>query len=356
MSESKKYLPWQNIALPILAIAGATLLFYYASFMLIPLVASISFAFVLSPAVSFLRKLKIPHFLAVILPLLFSVVIFGLFGYLIFLQAQGLILDLPNYWSGFLDFLGQAKGTLNSAIQGLGGKEIQAENFLQNLKLQDFSGITKFMVKGLGSAISLFFTGFLTIFLTFFILNDQKGIKNKIIKALGSSQEEIANKVLNEINNRIKDFILVKFLITVGLAIVFTVGLLIIGVNYAYLWGPLAAVLNLVPFVGPIIALIPPLVVAGIQFGNIMPLVWILLFYVTVQNLENYVISPKLLGSKIDLSPLVVLISTMYWGWLWGAMGVILAIPITAAVKVVCDHVKTLEPIGIMLSSGKELS
>ena len=355
MNQKKEYLPLKNIALPILAIAGATAFFYYASFILIPLIVSISLAFILAPAVSLLKKLKIPHSLAVIFPLLIIVILFGLFGYLIFLQAQSLILDLPNYWSGFLDFLTQAKDNINSLIQSVGGKEIQAQDFLQNLKLKDLSGVTKFLFKGIGSVISLFFSGFLAIFLTFFILNDQRGIKNKLTKALGSSQEEVSQKVLDEINTKIKDFILIKFLITVGLAIVFTIGLLIIGVNYAYIWGPLAAVLNLVPFVGPVVALIPPLIVAGIEFGSILPMIWVLIFYLAVQNLENYVITPKLLGNKINLSPLVVLLSTMYWGWLWGAIGVILAIPITAAVKVICDNVKSLEPIGIMLAGGKEV-
>ena len=142
---------------------------------------------------------------------------------------------------------------------------------------------------------------------------------------------------------------MVKFLTSLGLAIAFGIGLTIIGVKYAFIWGLLAGVMNLIPYVGPLIALIPPLVVAGVQFNAILPMVWVLILYEVLQILEGNLITPRVMGHSLNLSPFALLAATMYWAWLWGAIGVILAIPITAAIKVICDHIEPLEPIGILL-------
>jgi predicted PurR-regulated permease PerM len=179
-------------------------------------------------------------------------------------------------------------------------------------------------------------------------------LKEKLIRAFGKSEKETARNILLEINKQIRAFLLVKFCTSMGLTIVFTIGLLIIGVNYAYIWGPLAGILNLIPYVGSIIGAVPPLIVAGVQFQAIMPMIWVLLLFVIFQNLEGNVISPKLIGDKLNLSPLAVLVSVMFWTWLWGAIGIVLAIPITASIKVICDHVESLEPIGILLGGKKD--
>ena len=348
MNESKRYLALQTFAFPFLALAAATAFLYFASPIVIPVVIAASLAYILSPAVSFLKKLKIPHALAVILVLLISFFVIGLIGYLLFAQANSLIQNLPAYWDAVVEFFTQLLNKYKAFVP-------QAGDFdLKSLQLKDFSGITKYLYRGISSTVSFFFSLFLILFLTFFILNDQDMLKEKLIRAFGKSEKETARNILLEINKQIRSFLLVKFCTSLGLAVIFTVGLLIIGVNYAYIWGPLAGILNLIPYVGSIIGAIPPLIVAGVQFQAIMPMIWVLLLFVIFQNLEGNVISPKLIGDKLNLSPLAVLVSVMFWTWLWGAIGIVLAIPITASLKVICDHVESLEPIGILLGGKKD--
>jgi len=348
MNESKRYLGLQTFVFPFLAVAAGTAFLYFASPIVIPVVVAASLAYILSPAVSLLKKLKIPHALAVILVLLISFFIIGITGYLLFAQANSLIQDLPTYWNSIVEsstqLLNKYKGILPQA----------GDFYLKSFQLKDFSGIAQYLVRGIGSTISLFFSLVLILFLTFFILNDQEMLKEKVIRAFGKSEKETAQNILSEINKQIQGFILVKFGTSLALAVIFTIGLLIIGVNYAYIWGPLAGLLNLVPYVGSIIGAIPPLIVAGVEFKAIMPMIWVLLLFVIFQNLEGNVISPKLIGDKLNLSPLAVLVSVMFWTWLWGAIGIILAIPITASIKVICDHVESLEPIGILLGGKKD--
>jgi AI-2 transport protein TqsA len=348
MNESKRYLAIQTLAFPFLALAAATAFLYFASPIVIPIMVAISFAYILSPVVSLLKKLRIPHTLAVILVLLISCSFIGIIGYLLFAQANSLIQQLPAYWDSLVEFFSGIFDKYKAFLPQEGQLN------LRSLQLNNFSGISKYLMRGISSTISIFFSLFLILFLTFFILNDQDMLKEKLIRAFGKSEKETAENILAEINKQIRGFLLVKFGTSTALAIIFTLGLLIIGVDYAYIWGPLAGLLNLIPYVGSIVGAVPPLIVAGVQFEAIMPVVWVLLLFVFFQNLEGNIISPKLIGDKLNLSPLAILISVMFWTWLWGAIGIVLAIPITASIKVICDNVESLEPIGILLGGRKD--
>ena len=348
MPELKRYLPLQTFALPFIALAAVTAFLYFASPIVIPVIIAASLAYILTPAVSLLKKLKIPHALAVVLVLLISFFVLGVIGYSLFAQANNLIRDLPMYWNSIVEFSTQLLNKYKVFLPQTGDFD------LRSFQLKDFSGITKYLFRGISSTLSVIFSLFLILFLTLFILNDQDMLKEKLIRAFGKSEKETARNILSEINKQISGFLLVKFGTSAGLAVIFTIGLLIIGVNYAYIWGPLAGLLNLIPYIGPIVGAIPPLIVAGVQFKAIMPVIWVFLLFLIFQQLEGNIISPKLIGDKLNLSPLAILVSVMFWTWLWGAIGIILAIPITASLKVICDNVESLEPIGILLGGKKD--
>lgn len=351
MQESKPYLTLQTIALPFLALAAATAFFYFASPVVIPILLAISLAYVLSPAVWFFEKLKIPHVLSIIIVLFITLLVVGWLAYFLSAQANELVKDLPQYWEGLLILLSELKTDLiqRGIISNSG------ELDLKEFQLKDFSGVTKYMVKGITSVVSVAFGAVLVAFLTFFILSDQKVIKRKLVTALGKSQMGVAEKIITEISEQIRNYVLTKFLVSAALGVVLTIWFLIIGVNYAYIWGPLAGFLNLIPYIGSLIGLFPPLIVAAIQFKALMPVVWVLVAYVGTQSIEGNYITPKLIAERVNLSPLAVLAGVMYWTWLWGAIGVVLAVPITAAIKVVCDHIDSLRPIGVILGGKKDL-
>lgn len=354
MDVSKRYLAFEAVALPLLALAGGTAFFYFAAPVVIPIVVSVSLAYILSPLVALLNRWKIPHSFSVVIVLLISLAVLGILLYLLSLQVNNFVGELSQNWSAIVKFLNDLKVKLMA--WGLGETPlISSLDKLQSqaLNLQNLTGAGKFLAKGLSSFFSSLLGGVLIFFLTFFILNDQKNLYNRLTRAFGRAEEKITQQILIEINSQIKSFILVKFMITVVLSVIFTVGLLIIGVKYSFIWGPLAAVLNLIPFIGAVIGIVPPAIVALIQYDTIWPALIVVIFFVVVQALESNLISPKLLADKVNLNPLVILVTSMYWGWLWGAIGIILAVPITACFKVICDHVEALQPIGILLGGKK---
>lgn len=348
MAELKRYLPLQNIAFPFLAVAAATAFLYFASPIVIPVIIAISLAYILSPAVSLLKKIKVPHVVAVILVLIIAFFVLGGIGYLLFAQVNNLARDLPVYLNAVVEFSGNLLEKYRELFP-------QAEGLdTDRFQLEEFSGVTKYLFRGISSTISFLFSVVLVLFLTFFILNDQDLLKNKLIRAFSKSKEKTGINIMEKISTQIRGFLLVKFGTSFALAILLTLGLLIIGVNYAYVWGPLAGILNLIPYVGPIIGAIPPLIVAAVQFKAWMPVIWVLILFLVFQNLEGNLITPKLMGDKLNLNPLAILVSVMFWTWLWGAIGILLAIPITASAKVICDHVEALQPIGILLGGKSE--
>jgi predicted PurR-regulated permease PerM len=119
-------------------------------------------------------------------------------------------------------------------------------------------------------------------------------------------------------------------------------------------WGALAFFLNFIPTVGSIVASIPPILLALVQFyPSLWPGVVTLLSMMTIQLGMGNALAPKVMGDQLNLSPVVVLLSLLFWGWLWGIVGALLSIPIAAAIKIVCENIETLHPISVMMGSGK---
>lgn len=351
VDKTTRLLSLQVVAMPVLALSAAAAFCYYASPIVVPLVVAASCTFILSPAVALLKKLKIPHLVAVLIVMLVAVGAFSVILYMSVQQVQSLIADLPHY----MESLTSLAVDLNESAAVI---RERFPNLIPDIESLDLSpsaltGASKYLFKGISSALSFVFSSFLIIFLTLFMLNDQEVLKRKLSRAFGESQEGVTKDILLEINHQLRGFLVVKFITTVALAIVFTVGLLLLKVNYAYIWGPLAAILNLIPYVGSFIGAIPPIIVAGIQTKSVMPMIWVAIFFTVVQILESNLITPKLTSDTIDLNPLAVLVASMFWGLLWGAIGVLLAIPITAAIKVICDHVESLQPIGLFLGGRR---
>ncbi len=348
MLENKQYIPYQSIILSFLAVVVMTAFLYFASPIIVPLVVAVAFAYILSPPIFLLKKLKIPHPLAVIIVLVFATLALAVIGYFLFLQVASLVQTLPSYWNSMVEHSLKLLDVYKKIFPEGKGLDVNS------LQLKDLSGVTKFLFRGLGSSLAFLSSLILVLFFTFFILNDQEMLKRKFIKIFDKSGKGTAAIILEEINKQIRNYLVIQFLVSLALSVIFTIGFSIIGVNYAYIWGPLAGILNVIPNVGAVISTIPPMIVAGIQFGKLMPVLWVLILSVVLQNLEGNIIKPKLYGRSMNLNPLAVLVSLVYWTWIWGAIGIVLAIPITAAIKVICDHFESLEPISVLLGGNKE--
>jgi predicted PurR-regulated permease PerM len=342
-----------TVALPVLAVSAAAAIFYYGAPILIPMTIAAATAYTLTPVVALLKRWRIPHFLAVLIVMLLLLGLGVLIAVIIFSEVADLARDFPKYQQAGLEFFNKAKDFIAGYLEQFPGLFPDLKNF--KIDPSYFSGAGKIIFKGLGSVTSLAFSGFLLFFLTYFMLSDYEMFVEKFRLLFGATRRDTTTSILNQIDKQLRGFITVKVGVTIGMSVVFTIGLLILGVPYAYIWGPLAGILNLIPYVGAIIGAIPPIAIAGITKGSAAAMIPVALLFLIVQILESNIITPKLTSNSVDLNPLAVLVSSIIWGYIWGGLGVVMAVPITAAVKVVCDNIEPLTPIGVLLGGKREL-
>jgi predicted PurR-regulated permease PerM len=348
MPDESKLLTINQLATPLLTIAALTALCYFAAPILVPIVTAATLTYILWPGVAALRKLKVPHVVAVILIMLLAIVALTAIGMLIYSESVAFSDNVPAYWEQFQQLRVEHAKDLPKILDFLG--QDSSSTFLNGIDVTKLSAIPKFFFKGVGTVLSFLGQAILAILLTLFMLFEQPGFRKRIVRSLGSDNVSATTNIVSQISAQIAGYLWVRFVITVGLAVVFSIGLLIGGINYPYVWGPLAALLSLVPYAGAYIGAVPPMIMAYVQHGSILPSVWVFVFFMVVQFIESNIIAPKMFGKHLNINLLAQLISTIYWGWLWGAIGIVLAVPITAALKVICDHVEALHPIGILLS------
>jgi len=348
-----KEIDLQTILMPVLTLIVGTAFFHYARPIIVPLIIAAALTYVLLPFVDLLKRLKIPHVIAVIIVMLIVIGIATLLVILLFGQIADFATAAPSYKEKVVETLNNLQQKFSEYLKYLPGDLSDPQAI--DLDMKQVQKISGYFFEGLGSVTSslarLLLIFFLT--LTLFMMIDSDIIQRKLKSVFGSKQSEATEEIIGEISKQLKGFIRVKFSVMIGLAIVVTIGLLIFRVKYAYIWGPLVGIMNLVPYIGSFVSAIPPIIVAGIQHNSVLYMVWVALFFLVIQFTEGNIITPRLTSGSVDLNTTAVLVSMMYWAWLWGFIGIVLAVPITVAVKIVCDHVEPLKPIGMMLGSGR---
>lgn len=340
---------------PLLALSALTLFAYFASPILVPLVAALFFAFLLSPLVNLLRRLKLPHALAVTVVMIFFLLFLGSVVWLGATQLAQLVNQAPQYHAALVKAFSDLSARLPAWLANYLPFLKDPQNWIPTFTPAETAKIARFAFRGLGSAASLFGSGLLIYFLTFFMLLDKEQIQKKMTYLFGRENRETTAGILDKINRSISGFLVVKSVMSIGVGAMLTVGFLFLQVPFPYLWGPLAAILNWIPYLGSLIALILTAVATLAAQGPTWHLVALIIFFFSVQTLEGNIIGPKLLETKVDLNPLAVLLASIFWAWIWGFAGALLAVPITASFKVLCDHVEALQPFGILLGGSKKI-
>lgn len=344
----------QSFRIPLLALTGFALFAYFASPILVPLVSAIFIAFLLSPLVNLLRKLKFSHTLAVTAVMIFFFVLFVLALWWGAAQLGELAQKAPQYQLAIAKALKEFAARLPESVLTYLPFLRDPESWVLSFTTMETAKIAQFAVRGLGSAASLFGSVFLIYFLTFFMLLDKDSIQKKLTRFFGRENQTASAAILQKIGRSISVFLVVKTGLSLVLGAVLTVGFLILQIPLPYLWGPLAAILNWIPYLGSLVALVLTAIATLAVHGISWHLPVLMLFFFGAQTLEGNVLEPKLLEKRVDLNPLAVLLSAIFWAWIWGFVGALLAVPITAALKVFCDHVETLQPFGILLASKKQ--
>ncbi len=338
-------------AIMVLASLGVLAVCYIAKLPIIVLLVSILLAFILAPIADLFQRLRLPRALAALIAVLLFMGVLYLLGQVSYNKAVAFGQDLPKYSGKIRATIGkvrqQAKQIQKTTSSVLPEEEKQEEN-APRVTVQQQKDWTDYISGGLGPTIEIAFMASFIPFLTYFMLSWQDHVRSATVMLFRMKNRNTAYVTLGLISGMIRSFIVGNVLVGLFIGAMSTVVFGILHLPYFYFIGFISGFLSLVPYLGVILAAVPPLIsgLGQIHGGGVITIL------VTVLGLHLFalnVLYPKFLGSRLQLNPLAVTLSLRFWGWLWGAMGLVLAVPVTAALKIVFDHIESLRGYGSWL-------
>ena len=193
--------------------------------------------------------------------------------------------------------------------------------------------------------------GIMIFFLTLFLLVADDLFKRKLVANVGEklSEKRITVQVLDQIGNQMERFLLVQIFTSAVVAVATGVALWWLGMKQPAVWGLVAGLFNSIPYFGPVIVTLCLAAAGYIQFEAIGPTTWVAGVALAITTLEGWVLTPLLLGKVAEMNRIAIFAGLLFWSWMWGVWGMLLAVPIMMAIKVVCDHVEPFKPVGDFL-------
>lgn len=317
---------------------------YIAKSIIIPLVFATIIAIILHPIVNLFVRFKFNRIFAIIITLVLTFLVIAAFGLLVFSQASRFTESLPKLVDKFTEIVNQTIIYISEHFN-LSNQEITTwittskNELIGNLEI----GQT---IANVGSVLALFF---LIPVYVFMILFYQPILIEFFRRVFGKTHRSEVGVIINQIKTLIQRY-LVGLLIEVAIiSAMYSVGLLILGIEYAIILGIIGALLNLIPYLGSVIAASLPMLIAIATKLSPWFALLVLALYIFIQFIDNNFIVPKIVASKVKINAFASIVAVIIFGVLWGISGMLVAIPLTAITKLIFDHIPSLKPWGFLL-------
>jgi predicted PurR-regulated permease PerM len=332
-------------------VAGMLTVFgYFASSICITVILAGFLAILVDPVVIKLEKLRLPRSVAAAAIVLAGMGLIGLLGHELYARAMTFAEDLPAYTSRIQQTIEPISRRIQKVQQSAGTltNDVRPIKKVPEVRLQESPTWPAYLVRGVGSVWGALIIAGVVPFLTFFMLcgKDQMAIR---LDALFSSRIDTARFITN-LNQMVRGFVAGNLIVGSVMAVATTLMLLAIGMNGAVPLGIASGLLNLLPFLGLILALVLPLAAALLQFNTPGPYIVIMLTILFLHVVSANLLIPKFIATRVSIGPVAATVGMLFWGWLWGVMGLLLAVPLTAFVKLVADLHPSLSHLSNLLA------
>jgi predicted PurR-regulated permease PerM len=327
------------VLVSILSIAGS---------FIVPILFAGIIAVLLSPAVRFLVKRRIHRAVAISIVLLIVLLLFAALMLLLSTQATHLKDALPQLQTKFNEFSDQAIVRLSAAFNI---KEENITTWIAESKAELLNGsnaVIGFTLTNMGNGLTMIL---LIPVYTFMILYYQTHLLQFIRKATGNVNHEQTTELLGETKMIIQHYLVGLFFEFLIVAVLNIIGLFALGINYALLLGVIGALLNIIPYIGGLIAMILFMIIALVTKEPVF-VIYVAVLYGIIQFIDNNFIVPKIIGAKVKLNALVSLMGVIAGAALWGISGMFLSIPLIAILKLLFDRIEPLKPYGFLLGDS----
>ena len=310
-----------------------------ASPIIVPIILSIFLATISAPPLLWLEKKGLPRIIALLIVLSFVIGVGILFVSLIGNSIDDFQSRLPVY-SERMEQLFVKTNKIATTL----GFTLETTRLLNVINAETVTQLLSQVSNEVGRLIANVYLVFFTVI---FILLEVSTLPEKLGKILSESSASVTQ--LSKFKNNVQRYLVIKTLVSLGTAILVWMLLTSLGVDFAILWSVFAFFLNFVPNIGSIIAAIPAVVVALLQLDPIMAL-WVALGYLIINGVMGNVVEPRIAGRHLGLSPLVVFLSLVFWGWVLGPVGMFLSVPLTMMMQLVAESSNSLRWLAILLS------
>jgi predicted PurR-regulated permease PerM len=371
---------------PLVTLAGVILFLYFARPVLIPLALALTLNFLLTPMVMWFQKLGMRRVPAVALVMLIFVAVIGGVGWVVADQLLEVANDLPKYRLNIHNKIEALHFPPNSTLErgAASVKEIgeeltdsrispapSADSPVQGSQIKTAtqpagpvpvqvvavpaSGL-QYLREVLGTVLRPLGTAGMVLIFTVFILITQVDLRNRFLRLAGVAQLNTMTLALDDAASRVSRYLVVQFLVNACYGVCFGVGLFVIGIPNAPLWGVIAGVFRIVPYAGVVTATAFPLVMALALFNSWGPPVLVVLLFVLLELIAGNFVEPLLYGARTGISSLALLVTTVFWTMLWGWAGLVLAVPLTVVAIVLGRYVPRMSFLHVLLGDESALS
>jgi predicted PurR-regulated permease PerM len=380
-----------HVALPVVALGVIIAILYFGRVLFITSITAVMIAFILDPLVGLFMRLRLPRSVASFVVCVIALLFLYMIGLAAYSQLAALYDDLPKYGQR----IGELRDAVDKKMEGAQQqiyqllmpereRELEAERARAQQQAAEQSRkrkkgqpppvipppvpgaapgsaaipevriheertpLSDYIYSRLDTFYQILLMASFIPFLVYFMLSWRDHVNRSFLQFFNGESRAVAARSLEGIAGMVRAFVVGNFLLGIFLAVLSSTAFLLLHLPYAVLVGSLSGLLSLMPYIGLPLALVPPLF-ASLTLAKVSIYVLVAGIVMVLHLIALNVLNPKLVGSRVHLNPLVVTFSLMFWGFLWDAAGLLLAIPMTAAIKAVCDNVKGLRPFGKFL-------
>jgi predicted PurR-regulated permease PerM len=357
----------RNVAFTVVAVIAVILILQYAQTVLIPIVIGVLLSYVLGPMVDSLARHGVSRWIGAALVIVLLVGGLGVGTYTLAPQILSIVDDMPTATRRLLERskLSRSRKEDEGAIEKMqrAATEIDKAAAAASQPAPAQSGVTRVQIvepafratdylwAGGKNALGFLSQFAMVLFLVFFLLVTGDLFKRKLVKIAGPTltKKKVTVQIMDDINRQISGFLRVQVLTSALVGVATALALWYFGVRQFVVWGLLAGIFNSVPYLGPLVVTGGLGAVVFIQFDDVLKTGYICAITLAITSLEGWLLTPTLMSRAAQMNPVAIFVGLLFWSWVWGIWGTILAVPMMMTAKAICDRVEDLQTVGELL-------
>ena len=353
----------RSVALTVLAFAATMYLLHWAAEAFIPIVLSILISYALEPIVAMLTRMRLPRIMAAAVVVVMTGGALGYGVYSLSDDAAAIVAQLPaaaqqlrrsmqrDRTPGPIEQVQKAAAELQKTADQAAPSNPAPKDVTRVQIEEPAINVREYITWGSAGVLAFGGQAMLVFFFVFFMLASGDLVKRKLVKLAGPSlaKKRITVQILDDINRQIARFLFVRIITSVVVGVATWIAFSMIGLKQAALWGTAAGIFNSIPYFGPVIVAIATAIVAFLQFGTVAMAMYVSGISLVITSIEGWLLTPWLTSRTARTNEIAIFTGLIFWSFVWGIWGTLLAVPMLVAVKAYCDHIEDLKPVGELL-------